>query len=162
MVSAVPPAVPLVRSHALKVRPPVSVLVNPDPLGTKRTRSDPASRRAEPLDDPTGMSVQAPLPTLYCQVPLVLVTPVMAMPSGTTVTSGDGLPYSASVAVPEEASSAVTVVPVLAASAMPWSMAARRRTSLDRIGLSLAPETLRVTCCETVRLPSETVKVMVP
>src|SRR5439155_7380544 len=80
-VLAVPPAAPLVWSHARKVIPAATVPLK-FAAGTKRTRVDPsaASRRAvEVVGLPKLLQLDPPLRE-NCHVPLLLSTPTTAMP----------------------------------------------------------------------------------
>src|SRR5207249_521216 len=79
--SAVPPLVPVVWSQARNCMPGSTVPLN-RLFGTKRTRvelSDASSRAVVSVGEPIGFQV-LPLSVLYCQLPLVLSTLLMAMP----------------------------------------------------------------------------------
>src|ERR1044071_6546078 len=81
VVSAVPPLTPLVRSHARKVRPLVTVLLK-FAFGTNRTKvlaSAESSRAVAAVGLPKAFQVDPPSME-YCQTPLLLSTPVTAIP----------------------------------------------------------------------------------
>ena len=77
VVSAVDPALPLVRSQARKVKLPVVAFAV---FGTKRTRSAARSSSAAVPDRLPNAVQLPPLSTEYCQVPFPASAAVMAMP----------------------------------------------------------------------------------
>jgi len=81
-LSAVPPLLPLVWSHARKVIPGLTVPFQ-SALGTKRTLvlASAASRRADDSDGVPKAVHVLPLSVVYCQVPWLLSTAMTAMPS---------------------------------------------------------------------------------
>src|SRR5262249_18570926 len=79
--SAVPPALPVVWSHARNTRPPASVPLQLK-AGTKRTRvlASAGRSRADAWEGaPKAVQLVPPF-NEYCQVPLLLSTEVTAMP----------------------------------------------------------------------------------